>query len=116
MVKQIIENAIAQIETKRQQEIAAARQKANQEVIVPHNNEVDTLLRKAIEELQTAYTQRLSEMSRIQEQEKAALVGKADKDKREFAETAYAQAVAVINVSADNTIAKLRAMIEEQGV
>ena len=113
MVKQIIETAIAQIEGRKQQEIANVRQRVFQEKIAPHNTEVDNLLRKALEEMQTAHAEAIAALTRTHEEKKAALTLKATKDKEDFSTATYAEAVAAVQTSADQTIAKLRALIAD---
>lgn len=114
MLKQIIETAKAQVEAKRQQQIQEVRQRLIQEVIAPHNAEVDTLLRGALAEMQTAHAERIKQMNEQYEAERKALIARADADKTAFAEEAVARATVEINDRADKALAGLEAIIVTQ--
>lgn len=115
MIKDIYENAIRQIENERQRDIEIAKQKAMQESIVPFNRDIDNSLRDAVAELQTQHNEKISQLQKAFEAEKAALAEAAENKKKQFAETTIATANSVINANADNAIQYLRKFIDEQG-
>ncbi len=113
MYNHIVENAIAQIEATRNREIEAARQKATQEEIVPFNRDIDEHLRNAIAELQKQHNEKIANLQKVFEAEKASLAEAAAKKKEQFAETALATAVSVINAKANEKIAYFKKAIDE---
>ena len=113
MYKQIYEAAISQIESSRQREIEMAKQKTMQEQVVPICRDIDNSLREAIGELQIANNQKIAQLQKEFEAERASLNEAASKRKETFTETAIATAVASINANADKAIANLKKCIQE---
>lgn len=113
MYNQIIEEAIAKVEAKRQRDVEIAKQKVMQEQIVPFNREIDNSLREAIAELQNKHNAKISQMQQAFEAEKHSLAEAANNKKSAFMEGAIAAEVLSINTKADTTIAKFRELIGE---
>lgn len=114
MIKDIIENAINQIENDRARNIEIARQNALREKVTPFNADIDAHLREAIARLQEQHNQNVAKLQQSFEQEMREMTDAATKRKQEFAETTIAAAVASINVEADNAIKGLKEFIGKE--
>lgn len=115
MIKQILENAISNIESNRQREAEIAKQTVIREKVVPFNAEIDTSLREAMNELQAKHNEKIAQMQQALEAEKTILTEAATQKKAEFSEQQIESAVALINAQADAAIQNLKKMIDSQG-
>ena len=115
MIKNIYENAIAQLEADQKRECEVAKQKAMQEKIIPYNAEVDASLRDAIAALQNQHNAKIMELQQAFEAEKKAMVDAAAKRKSDFSESTLASAVCMIERDTKKAIDHLRQFIDKQG-
>lgn len=115
MIKNIYENAIAQLEADKNRECEIARQKAMQEKVVPYNAEVDASLRDAIAALQNQHNTKVMELQHAFEAEKKAMVEAAAKRKSDFAESTMASATSLIEHETKKAIDHLKTFIDKQG-
>lgn len=115
MIKNVYENAIAQIEANKNRECEVAKQKAMQEKVIPYNAEVDASLRDAIAALQNQHNTKIMELQQAFDAEKKAMVEAATKRKNDFAESTMASVTSIIEHDANKAIAHLRQFIDKQG-
>lgn len=115
MFKQIIENAIAQIEAERQRKSAECKQKVTQEKIIPFNTDIDASLRAAIAEVQQETANKISSIQQEFEATKKSMQESAEIKKQAFAKATIDEALSLINYEADTTIAHLQSKLPKEG-
>lgn len=115
MFKQIIENAIAQIEAARQRQSAESKQRVTQEKIIPFNTEIDASLRAAIAEVQQETANKIASIQQEFEATKKSMQEAAEMKKQAFAKTTIDEALSLINYEADTTIAHLQSKLPKEG-
>ena len=104
MIKQVLENAIATIESQRNNEIQTAKNTAIQQKVNPFNVEIDDAYKKAVNELALKF-----------EQDKKALFEAGEKKKLAHKEKIMQEITNTISYKYDLSIAKLKKQIEELG-
>jgi hypothetical protein len=115
MFEQIIQNAIAQIEATRQRHITDCKQKVTQEKIVPFNAEIDSSLRAAISEVQQETANKITAIQQEFEATKKRMQEVAEAKKSAFATQTIEEAIAMINLEADTTIAHFQSKLHKEG-
>ena len=83
------------------------------EVVAPHNVEVDSALNDAIAEITEAHNQSVANMQNRFATQKQNLIDQGVKKKADFEANAIAQAVAIVSVTYDAAIAKLKKQIDD---
>ena len=104
MIKQVLENAIASIESQRNDEIQNAKNIAIQQKVNPFNVEIDDAYKSAVNEMTLKF-----------EQEKRTLFEAGEKKKLEHKEKILKEITNTISYKYDLSIAKLRKQIDELG-
>lgn len=112
-IKQHFQTALQGIIGEKDRAIAMAKEKANKEVVAPHNVEVDAACNEAIAEITTAHNKTMADLQAQFNAQRQSLVEDCAKKKSDFAENAIAQAVAVVSVEYDNAVAALEKQISE---
>ena len=115
MIKQIMEQSIAQIEGDRQRKIESERQRVIREKVVPFNAEIDDALRDAVAEENRQLNATISAVQARFEEKRKELNEAAERKKKEYADTEIATAVAAINAKADDAIRHIKEYLEKQG-
>lgn len=115
MFDQILQNAIAQIEATRQRHITECKQKVTQEKIVPFNAEIDASLRAAIAEVQQETANKITAIQQEFDATRKCMQDAAENKKSAFANQSLEEAVAMINIEADTTIAHLQSKLHKEG-
>ena len=111
MVKQVYQNAINQLASEKDRQVALVREKVTREVIIPHNNEVNQSRDKAIAELTATLNAEIAKLQQKFADEKQALIDVGEKNKKEFAETTVATESAMVSARYDSAIHELEALI-----
>lgn len=114
MFEQIIQNAIAQIESERQRKIAECKQRVTQEKIVPFNAEIDSALRAAFAEVQQDAANKIAAIQQEVEATKKHMQEAAEAKKATYATSATEEALSLINYEADTTIAHLQSKLPKE--
>lgn len=114
-IKQIVVQAIAQIENEKQRQISLSKEKVIREKILPFNNEVDTARDKAIRELETKLNNDKAVLQAKFEEDKKKLIDGGEKKKAEFQRTAVETEIATINAQTTIAKSKLEKILEELG-
>lgn len=104
MIKQILENSIANIESEKSIAIQEAKAIAINEKIAPFNADIDNSYQKALEELSLKF-----------ESDKKALLDAGEKKKLQNQEMVMNDVVNSISYKYDLAIAKVKKQIEELG-
>lgn len=104
MIKQILENSIATIESEKSIAIQEAKATALNEKIAPFNADIDNAYQKALEELSLKF-----------ESDKKALLDAGEKKKLQNQEMVMNDVVSSISYKYDLAVAKVKKQIEELG-
>lgn len=111
MVKQVYQNAINQLSSERERQVALTKEKVTREVIIPHNNEVNQSRDKAIAELTATLNAEIAKIQQKFAAEKQSLIDVGEKNKTDFAETTLATESAIVAAKYDGAIHELEALI-----
>lgn len=114
-IKQIVSQAIAQVESEKQRQISLSKEKVIREKIVPFNNEIDRARDKAINELATKLTQDIEALRVKFEQEKKNLIDMGEQKKADFQRTAVEAEIATVNAQSTIAKSKLEKILQELG-
>ena len=112
-IKQYLENALQGIYNEKTRAEALEKERVMREVVAPHNAEVDAALNEAIAEITDNLNQSISAMQNRFANQKQSLIEQGAKKKADFEANAVAQAVAVVSVTYDSAIARLKKQIDE---
>jgi hypothetical protein len=112
-IKQHLENALQGIYNEKNRAEAIERERVMREVVAPHNAEIDTALNAAIAEITDNLNQSIAAMQNRFASQKQSLIEQSAKKKADYENNAVAQAVAVVSVTYDSAIAKLKKQIED---
>lgn len=112
MIKEIIAQAIRQIEAEREQNISEVKSTIMQDKIVPHNIEIDTKRDAALQSLAEKREKDVSDLNAKYEQERQAIIDASEKDKNENANAVVARETYGITVEYDKVLSELRKQIE----
>ena len=112
-IKQHAENALKNMQAERDRELAIARERVTREKIVPNNQEVDSAMAKAMEEITKQRDEAISQVQAQFSDNRTALIEEAARQKNTFAERVMAEETAVINAKYDSAEADLAAIIEK---
>lgn len=113
MISQHLKQAIAQIQTERDNAVKLAVQKVTAEEITPFNVEVDKKRDKAIQEKTVQFNSIIAEMQQSHSREKQEIVAAAEKKKKENAELIVARETAAVTIAYDKTVSKLLDLAKE---
>jgi 3-dehydroquinate synthase class II len=111
MVKQVYQNAINQLASEKDRQVALVKERVTREVIIPHNNEVNQSRDKAIAELTATLNAEIAKLQQKFAVEKQALIDVGEKNKAEFAENTLATESAIVSAKYDGAIHELEALI-----
>ena len=111
MVKQVYQNAINQLVSEKDRQVALVKEQKTREVIIPHNNEVNQSRDKAIAELNAALNEDIAKLQQKFAAEKQNLIDVGEKNKTEFAEITLATESAIVAAKFDGAIRDLEALI-----
>lgn len=112
MINQHLEQAKNNILAEKRSRIDQAKNAAMREVVKPHNDEIDQSLQRAIAELSKKRDNEISIVQKSFEEETAALVAIANKNKADFESATIASVEARISLIYDDTIASIDKVIE----
>lgn len=123
-IKQHLEEAMQKIVAERDREVAVVKQKTTQEVIVPHNAEIDKASNTAIAKLQKEFTEKTNAEQQAHNQRvvmlqqeftnrKQEIIEAATAEKEEFSQTTLTTACAEIMFKYDSEISKVREQIQD---
>lgn len=113
MIVEILEQAKKSLIIQKEQRIASSKSVVEQKIIAPHTAEVDTALQEAIKKLASNRDTSIANATAQYEAETKKLVEVANKNKEDFANTAYASEVAKISIAYDNAVANIEKQIAE---
>lgn len=112
-IKQHLEGALQGICNDKARAEAIERERVMREIVAPHNAEVDAALNDAIAEITEAHNQSVTAMQSRFSEQKQNLIQQGAKKKADFEASAISQAVAVVSVTYDSAIAKLKKQLED---
>lgn len=113
MIVNYLQECVKKIESAKQAQVNAVKEKVTREIIVPHNAELDKARNLAIQELTEKFNKQVAELQEQFNRNKQFLIDKGEEEKRNFAETTIASEIAVKSVDFDNAIADLNKQIEK---
>ena len=119
-----LETTIKSYESEKAQKIAAVKERATREKIVPFNTEIDNYRAKAINELNNELNAKITEINseasakiaelrKGYEAKKNELVSMGEEKKRTNAETVIATETAAVSVEYDEFISELNAILSK---
>lgn len=114
-IKQIVSQAIAQVESEKQRQISLSKEKVMREKVIPFNVEIDKAREKAVTELQNKLNQEILALRTKYEEEKKALEKAGEVKKADFQRTAIETEIATINSQSAIAKGKLEKLLEELG-
>ena len=112
-IKDIITNSINGVVSEKNRAIETAKQKAMQEVVIPHNMEVDKQLNEAIAELTNQYNKDVAERKQKYEQEKQSLYDIASHNKSNFQNATLNSVQQEVSELYDGTLAELEDILKK---
>ena len=113
MIKAVLEQAVKSIEAEKAQQLANAKERVTREKIVPFNTEIDSARAKALAEVDTELTQKVSALRSEYEEKKKELIRLGEEKKKQNADAVLANELSVISIDYDDAIAKLNDQISK---
>lgn len=113
MVKEILENAVKQIEANRTQQLAVLAQKVRAEKVIPYNAELDKKRDRAIAEEREKFNTNVAKLQAEFNTTVEQISQASEETKKAFEKSAIESATASINVLCDKAIASLEKQISE---
>ena len=114
-IKEILMQAVAQLEREHQQQVEVVRQKVMQEEIAPFNRDIDISLDKAVTQLTEELNRNISLLQEKYQKDKAELFEAGEKKKKDNMESVLSARTCSVNVSYSQQISKIKSQIEEMG-
>ena len=114
MINQILERAIAELETQKSRDVSAIKERTMREKIVPYNNEINQSRDKAIAELNAQLNSNIADIQKKFAESKQALIDAGEKKKSDFAEVTIATETAIVVEKYDKSISELKKMINQE--
>ena len=112
-IKDIIMSSINSVNIEKGRAIDSAKQKATQEVVIPHNVEIDKQLNEAIAELTANYNKEVAEKKQKYEQEKQAMYDMAAHNKTNFQNATLNAVQQEVSALYDGTLAELEDILKK---
>lgn len=112
-IKQHLENALQGIYNEKARQEAIERERVMREVVAPHNAEIDAALNEAIAEITDNLNQSIAAMQTRFASQKQSLIDQSAKKKADYEANTVSQALAVVAVTYDSAIVKLKKQIED---
>ncbi len=112
MIKEILQQAILQIEIERDQKIETVKNTIMQDKIAPHNMEIDMSRDNALNELSEKREKEFAEINTKYEAERQAIIDASEKNKTDNANSIIARETYGISVEYEKVLSELRKQIE----
>jgi hypothetical protein len=112
-IKDHIHNSINAINSEKSRAIDVAKQKAMQDIIIPHNAEIDKQLNEAIAELTAEYNKDVAERKQKYEQDRQALIDMANHNKANFQNATINTVTTEVSMEYDQTLADLENVLKK---
>lgn len=112
-IKDIITNSINSVNSEKARAVEVAKQKAMQEVVIPHNAEVDKQYNEAIKELTDEYNKDITERKQKFDNEKQALAEMAMHNKTNFQNATLNAVGTEVSAIYDGTLAELEDILKK---
>lgn len=114
-IKEILMQAVAQLEREHQQQVEVVKQRVMQEEIAPFNRDIDISREKAVTQLTEELNKNIALLQEKYQKDKAELFEAGERKKKENMEAVISTATCSVNVSYSQQISKIKSQIEEMG-
>jgi hypothetical protein len=112
-IKDIYKQAITALSNEKAQAVEQIKQKATQEIIVPHNSEVDKKLAEAIRELEEKHNKQVIALQNGFNAERQNFIDLATAEKKDFAEKTINAECELVRIEYDTAISHIREKMQE---
>lgn len=112
-IKVALEQAIKDIEVKKERAVAGIKDRIIKEKVVPFNAELDNSRNVALAALDKELNEKIAVLRKEYEVKKQELIALGEQKKKEKADAIFAVELATYTVDYDNAIAKLKAQLDE---
>lgn len=113
MIKYHIEQAIANVEAEKRQELEKATERVTREKILPYNAKVEQQQLSEIDDLTASFNKAVKDLQDKYSARKTAIIEKFDTDKKTYASACISSEKAVVAAKYDKTLTELKKMLAD---